>query len=56
MTLPSQLLTVLAHDEFLEQTEALKVSTGRKQRIGDAWLKEKRVKDNRSCTRTKKLS
>ncbi|QUY40546.1 DUF1643 domain-containing protein [Acaryochloris marina] len=30
--------------------------TGRKQRIGDAWLKEKRVKDNRSCTRTKKLS
>ncbi|KAI9130321.1 hypothetical protein [Acaryochloris sp. CCMEE 5410] len=29
---------------------------GRKHRIGDVWLKEKRVKDNRSCTRIKNLS
>ncbi|KAI9130702.1 AAA family ATPase [Acaryochloris sp. CCMEE 5410] len=30
--------------------------SGRKHRIGDVWLKEKRVKDNRSCTRIKNLS
>ncbi|QUY40377.1 hypothetical protein HRE53_33200 (plasmid) [Acaryochloris sp. 'Moss Beach'] len=33
MPLPSQLLTVLAHDEFLEQTEALKVSTSLSQMV-----------------------